>query len=65
MRRYAHQDIKHFLKHSKSTQEDRGPYTLKWFQGQDWAEIHDLCGNIVGQVSGVQLQKAGLLDLGV
>lgn len=55
---YTFEQVRNFLKASKSDAADAGPYTLKGFVHQDWAEIIDRHGNIVGQVSGLELRLA-------
>lgn len=59
MTRFTLAEVRPFLKTSKSLHYDNGPYELRWFAHQDWAEILDQHNNVVGQVSGLEWLQRG------
>lgn len=52
------EQIKPFLKMSKSEIANRGPYTVRPDVSNDWLEVSDCEGNIVAQVTGFELRQA-------
>ena len=56
---YTFEQVKPWLKVSKTVHADNAPYTLRWVAHQDWAEIQNKHGETVGQVSGLEWLEHG------
>lgn len=58
---YSFAEVRSLIKLSKSGPIDTGPYHLiNWDLAGDWGELVNRYGAVVGQPTGLDLQRAGL-----